>query len=204
VLSAWEPITIHEATGAGDSEITWALMSEIDLGEVRQPVDAMFWTILLLTVGATGVVSLVSFFFARSFTKQTDSINGMLSQIGMGMFDARCDVVSQDELGQVALSLNSMCDNTMSLIQSQDQREALEGAIDTLKAQVASIADGDLTSEVAVDERAGEGLAELANSVNYMRKAASRNRGQRAGRYRYGVQLGQRNSEHDRASLDRF
>ena len=102
----------------------------------------------------------------RTFPKT--SIKGMLGQIGMGMFDARCDVVSQDELGQVALSLNSMCDNTMSLIQSQDQREALEGAIDTLKAQVASIADGDLTSEVAVDERAGEGLTELASSVNYM------------------------------------
>lgn len=145
-------------------------MSEIDLAEVRQPVDAMFWTVLLLTVGATGVVAFVSYLFARSFTKQTDSIKNMLGQIGIGIFDARCDVVSQDELGQVASALNSMCDNTMSLIQSQDQREALEGAIDTLKAQVASIADGDLSSEVDVDERAGEGLTELANSVNYMVK----------------------------------
>lgn len=170
VLSAWEPITIHKATGAGDADITWALMSEIDLAEVRQPVDAMFWTILLLTVGATGVVALVSVLFAKSFTKQTDSINGMLGQIGIGIFDARCEVVSQDELGQVATALNSMCDNTMSLIQSQDQREALESAIDTLKAQVASIADGDLSSEVEVDERAGEALTELANSVNYMVK----------------------------------
>jgi len=168
VLSAWEPITIHKATSAGDADITWALMSEIDLAEVREPVNAMFWTILLLTVGATGVVALVSVLFSKSFTKQTDSINGMLGQIGIGMFDARCDVVSKDELGQVATALNSMCDNTMSLIQSQDEREALEGAIDTLKAQVAMIADGDLASEVAVDERAGEGLNELANSVNYM------------------------------------
>lgn len=168
VLSAWAPVTIHNPSGANDEAITWALMSEIDFAEVNAPVQSMFYTILFVLVGSAVIVGVVSWLFARSFTQQTQSISGMLSQIGIGMFDARCEVISKDELGQVASSLNSMCDNTMSLIQSQDERQALESSIETLKAEVALIASGDLTQEVAVDEAATQSLGELADSVNFM------------------------------------
>ena len=143
-------------------------MSEIDFAEVNAPVNAMFWTIMIVLVTSTVIVAVVSWLFARSFTKQTDSITGMLGQIGIGMFDARCEVVSEDELGQVATALNSMCDNTMSLIQSQDERQALENSIESLKAEVALIASGDLTHDVAVDTGAANSLGDLAESVNFM------------------------------------
>ena len=75
----------------------------------------------------------------------------MLSAIGVGQFDARAEVVSRDELGTVAESLNSMCDNTLTLIQSREERDAIQHDIQILMQEVSEIAAGDLRIESNVN-----------------------------------------------------
>ncbi len=163
VLASWEPIQISDATAP--TPVTWALLTEVALEEVSRPATTMFWFSLALIGAAAVVVIAAALLLARSLTRQADAISGMLSQVGMGMFDARADILTQDELGLVATSLNSMCDNTLSLIQSQDERDRLEDAVSNLKTQVSQIATGDLT----VRASAGEGLtADIAGSINEM------------------------------------
>ena len=41
VLSSWGPVTIHRGDGVGNQDVTWAIISEIDLAEVSQPVKAL-------------------------------------------------------------------------------------------------------------------------------------------------------------------
>lgn len=165
VLSAFTPITIHKAAVAGDNNINWALLSEIDLAEVRKPVVASFWNTVAIIALAALVVTVASLWFAKQFTKQADAISGMLSQIGIGLFDARAEIVTQDELGLVAVSLNAMCDNTLSLIQSREERDQIEASVNKLKAEVALIANGDLTSKVEVEENITGGIAESVNDM---------------------------------------
>ena len=161
VLASWEPIQISDATAP--TPVTWALLTEVALEEVSRPATTMFWFSLALIGAAAVVVIAAALLLARSLTRQADAISGMLSQVGMGMFDARADILTQDELGLVATSLNSMCDNTLSLIQSQDERDRLEDAVSNLKTQVSQIATGDLT----VRASAGEGLtADIAGSIS--------------------------------------
>lgn len=165
VLSAFAPISIHKAAVAGDQSLTWALLSEIDLKEVRAPVVASFWNTVAIISIATLFVIVASLWFAKQFTKQADAISGMLSQIGIGLFDARAEIVTQDELGLVAVSLNAMCDNTLSLIQSREERDQIESSIAKLKAEVAQIANGDLTTKVDVEENITGGIADSVNDM---------------------------------------
>ncbi|MDB2687198.1 methyl-accepting chemotaxis protein, partial [Mariniblastus sp.] len=102
---------------------------------------------------------------ALRITKQADSITEMLSNIGMGMFDARAEKITNDELGDVAVALNAMSDNTLSLIQSSDEREAIESSIESLIGEMEQIASGNLG--VAAEVR-GDITGAIAGSVNHM------------------------------------
>ncbi|MEM9825492.1 MAG: methyl-accepting chemotaxis protein [Planctomycetota bacterium] len=167
VLSSWTPITVYPGIEGITEPIRWALMSEIDYAEVTQPITA---TGLARNAGMIIVVGLVlglvcALWFAQGVTRQAESINDMLMMIGIGDFDARADVVTRDELGDVATALNAMCDNTLSLIQSREERDQIETSIMELIQEVEEIAAGDLTISTDVrDDMTGS----IAGSVNYM------------------------------------
>ena len=162
VLSSWSPVTVHSGEFGGEP-VTWALVSEFSLAEVRRPDMARnLWLIIgLTTLGLIGI----SLYVSKNITKQANSITYMLSKIGMGDFSARAEIISKDELGQVAGSINAMCDNTLSLIQSNDERQQLESSIQNLRKEMEEIAQGDLTAEAEV----GKDISgEVAVAVNDM------------------------------------
>jgi methyl-accepting chemotaxis protein len=163
VLSAWTPVVL--LGGKGTEGLTWALLTDVDLAEVRLPVDRMFTFAAWIVAGTVLLVIAAALVFARSFTRQADAISDMLARVGVGMFDARAEVLTRDELGHVAQSLNSMADNTLSLVQSHDERERLERAVERLKTEVARIATGDLT----VRAPGSDGVTgDIALSINEM------------------------------------
>ena len=168
VLSSWAPITVYKGSdeSGGVAPIRWALMSEIDLAEVQAPLTfaKMFagaWLVLVPLAIGLGL----AYFVSRRIANQAASINDMISSIGIGMFDARAEKVTSDELGDVAISLNAMCDNTLSLIQSNEEREEIQGSIEALIGEMENIAAGDLTIDAVVkDDITGS----IAGSVNNM------------------------------------
>jgi methyl-accepting chemotaxis protein/regulator of replication initiation timing len=164
VFAAWQPVTVHAATD-GDKDLNWIVYSKMDADEVREPMRKMLMAMLSIATLATLSVILAGYALSRTFTRQTDAITGMLAQIGIGNFAARADVLTDDELGQVAVSLNAMCDNTLSLIQTRDERDQIQSAVQQLKEEVAIIANGDLTREAEVSDDLTGGIAE---SINHM------------------------------------
>ncbi len=165
VYSSWAPVTIHPGT-ENVPATTWALMSEIDVQEVFEPLtvqDVVFgslWVIPVFLVGLGGVA-----WAANRITRQANSINDMLGSIGIGMFDARAEKITSDELGDVAISLNAMCDTTLSLIQSNDEREEIQNSIESLIGEMENIAAGDLTIDAEVKE---DITGSIAGTVNHM------------------------------------
>ncbi len=162
VLSCWTPITIFDGK-AGGTPITWSLISEFDFTEVRQPA-VLRQLLMVLGVTIVGLIA-VSLVVSKSLTRQANNITDMLSMIGIGDFEARAEVVSSDELGQVAIALNSMCDNTLSLIQSADEREQLEKSIEALRLELDQIAAGDLTIETKVNHQVTGPISESINNT---------------------------------------
>lgn len=165
VLSSWGPIKVHTSPLGVESDLNWAIMSEIDLAEVQAPLNQAFQFALYLTAGSAVVVILFSLLFARGITRQAEEISRMLSMIGIGMFDARANVVSKDELGDVAYAINAMCDNTLTLIQSREERDQIQTSIQKLQDEVRELASGNLANEVEVT---ADITGPVAQSVNDM------------------------------------
>jgi twitching motility protein PilJ len=116
-------------------------------------------------LGGLAFVSFISYLVTRSITTQVQSIMSMFGQIGMGNFAARTLVASQDELGEMATSLNAMLDNTLALMQSSEEKEQIQQSIGRLLEEVSGVADGDLTKDAEVTT---DMTGAIADSFNYM------------------------------------
>ena len=118
----------------------------------------------LAVLGVVFVLSIV-LFVSRSLNRQLNGITQLFSKIGMGDFEARVEVTSSDELGQMATGMNSMLDNTLGLVQSREERDEIQGHIEKLLQDISGVAEGDLTKQA----EAGEDLTgPIAASFNIM------------------------------------
>ena len=121
----------------------------------------------LIALMLTAVAVLVSVITYRYITGQVASIIGVFDQIDKGDFEARSEIFSSDELGSTAASLNDMLDRTLSLIQSQDERDAIQDSIMKLLDEVSDVAKGDLTVEAEVTEDVTGAIADSFNHMIY-------------------------------------
>lgn len=137
----------------------------MDLAEVRQPTNWMTRATLLAVLIGTLLVFGVAFWFSNSATKQTTNINNMLAKISQGDYTSRATVSTQDELGQMAGSLNKVLDKTLLLVQSEKERDQMQLAFMKLMEEVSDVANGDLTVEAEVT---ADMTGAIADSFNYM------------------------------------
>jgi methyl-accepting chemotaxis protein len=122
------------------------------------------FTLIVLVVAAI-LVAILAFVLSRVLTIPIRRTNRVLTMIGMGDFDARVKVDSQDELGRLGESLNAMFDNTLSLIQTREEKEELQERITTLLQEISTVAEGDLTVEAEVT---ADITGAIADSFNLM------------------------------------
>lgn len=116
---------------------------------------------LALLVVAFGLVTLVS----GSITGQIKQINDSFALIGQGNYEVRVPVTSRDELGAMANSMNSVLDETLTLVQSREDRNRIQSSIQKLLDDISGVAAGDLTQEAEVT---AEVTGAIADSFNYM------------------------------------
>lgn len=119
---------------------------------------------------AVGIVSILLAVFiavklSRGLTNQVNHIMGLLAEIGLGNFQARTAVVSNDELGVMASTLNGMLDNITVLIQSQEERDAIQESIMKLLEDISTLTDGDFTSRAEVTEDMTGAIADSFNAM---------------------------------------
>ncbi len=120
---------------------------------------------LLIALMLIAVASLVAVITYRYITSQIGAIIHVFDDIDKGDYEARAKVFSTDELGTMAASLNEMLDRNLFLIQSQDERDAIQNSIMKLLDEVSDVAGGDLTVEAEVTE---DVTGAIADSFNHM------------------------------------
>jgi methyl-accepting chemotaxis protein WspA len=138
----------------------------------------------LLSVGALVSVLLavlIGTLLVRAVSRPLASLTEAARKLGGGTEGARAEVMSGDELGQVALEFNRMA----QAIEDSHAKEladtnALRGKVDSLLGVVSKAARGDLTGSVAIRGedaigRLGEGLGtmlvNLRNLLNNVQRA---------------------------------
>ncbi len=120
---------------------------------------------LIVVLIALVLVILLAFLAARLLTAPVRRIGRALTMIGMGNFDTRVPITSQDELGRLGESLNAMFDNTLTLIQTREEKEELQERITVLLTEISAVAEGDLTVEADVT---ADITGAIADSFNLM------------------------------------
>ncbi|MEM7585117.1 MAG: methyl-accepting chemotaxis protein [Acidobacteriota bacterium] len=134
---------------------------QVSRAELRRQQFIQLGGALLLTLLAAAVAYLVQ----RGILRQLGAIGDLFGNVGLGDFEARAEITSSDELGEMAGNLNSMLDNTLNLIQSQEEKDYIQTSIQKLLTEVADVADGDLTVEAEVT---ADMTGAIADSFNYM------------------------------------
>ncbi len=118
---------------------------------------------LALALTVLAVVTALS--VRRLIVRQITGMQEVFAHIETGNYAARVEVLTDDELGKMAISLNAMLDKTLALVQSQDERESIQTSIMKLLEEVSGVADGDLTVEAEVT---ADMTGAIADSFNYM------------------------------------
>jgi methyl-accepting chemotaxis protein WspA len=139
-----------------------------ETSELRHSMD------LVLSVGALLSVLLavlIGTLLVRAVSRPLASLTEAARKLGGGIQGARADVVSHDELGQVALEFNRMAqaieDNQAKELAATNE---LKAKVDSLLEVVSKAARGDLTGAVAIRGedaigRLGEGLAAMLGNL---------------------------------------
>jgi twitching motility protein PilJ len=119
--------------------------------------------VLCITACAMLLALIFTIRLSGGITLQARHIMRLLEKIGVGEYRARTPVTSNDELGLMAGSLNTMLDNLVILIQTREERDSMQEAIMKLLEDVSRFADGDLTREVEVSEDFTGAIADAFN-----------------------------------------
>jgi len=138
---------------------------EANIAEIKRINDLTFKIVIGASIFTIFLAILAAFLFSNKLTRQINMIMEMFGSIGIGDFSARAEVVSNDELGEMADSMNAMLDNTLTLIQGRDERDAIQASIMRLLNEISDLADGDLTARAEVTEEITGAIADSFNAM---------------------------------------
>ena len=149
----------------GKTNTPWSACILIPKSVVTAEATSLLWKQILifalLLVVALGTLWFLSGRLANPIKAAVQFANNLAN----GITNEPVAVTSQDETGQLLTAMNSMLENSNSLVQSEEKRTELQSSIIRLLDQVANVAQGDLTREVSVS---GDVTGTLADSFNYM------------------------------------
>jgi methyl-accepting chemotaxis protein WspA len=117
------------------------------------------------------MAALIAWQLLKTLLRPLNNLTQAVSQIAAGQQDARAEVISADELGQVTTEFNRMAQSIQdSLAKEQQATNQLKAKVDELLAVVSKAASGDLTGRITVAGndaigQLGHGLATMFDNL---------------------------------------
>ncbi len=100
VISAYAPLRTHG--------MDWAILAEMDVDEVNQPVDRFRRNVMAYASVLGIIITLLALLVANYFTQPLHTLVSALRRVGKGETDVRVDISRDDEMGILGSSFNSM------------------------------------------------------------------------------------------------
>jgi len=139
-------------------------------GNTSKIPTVLFWTIFAMLFGAL-LIFLISHMINLTITRSLSKLVVLTQRFAEGDIDARAPVTGHDDIDKVALSMNTMLDGIVHLLQNiQSERDALQARVEKLIVEVRGLGEGDLSTEAEVTP---DTLGFLASSFNYIIKELS-------------------------------
>jgi methyl-accepting chemotaxis protein len=143
----------------------WGVVVHQNEAEALNAVqEQRVFAVILLFVAAALVIG-AGYLFSRRLVRPIVDLASVAQRVGAGDVTARATVENRDEVGQTGLAINQMLDDLSALIQTKEERDALQSQITKLLMEVSEVAEGDLTVEAEVT---ADALGSVADSFNYM------------------------------------
>ncbi len=91
--------------------VNWALLSEIDMKEAMLPIYNLNRKMIIVGVLLTNVLVLVTIYLSRKIANPIKKINSKINLLSRGILpDNYLEVKNEDEIGQIANSVNKLVD----------------------------------------------------------------------------------------------
>jgi methyl-accepting chemotaxis protein len=132
-LLSWGPVTVHQPSGAGDAEVSWALIAETPLVEVRAPIRRIFWFTAAITAVSAVLVMALSLAISRRFTNQSRRQQELVHAIGENTSTLAS---ASEELTSVSEHMSAAAEETTA------QARIVSEASDHVSENTGSVASG--------------------------------------------------------------
>ena len=162
VLSSYTPVTVFDTT--------WALMSEIDVEEAFQDATSLTQFLIYAALAIIALVAFVAFLltlrFVKTFTTPILELSSTVEKINEGDTDARVNVTSQDEFGELGGAINTLMDEKIAtLVEAEKDNDALNNSILDLLNAAADLSERNFTTQVPV---AADITGSVSDALNLM------------------------------------
>ncbi len=133
---------------------------------------ATFWDgiVSLTTFTAIAVGIIFAYLLTRQVMAQIDPLTSVFARVSAGDLTARADIVSENELGEVAQGINQLFDKTAYIIKADSERGQIVASMERLANDATRIASGDLSAEAVVTT---DITGALADAFNFLREELS-------------------------------
>jgi methyl-accepting chemotaxis protein len=118
-----------------------------------------------LLLGFLIIAPFMRWFVYGPIISEAGSLVRVCDAVGVGDLTSRVPNPSSSELGMIGRSLNAMLDTTVALVQSREERDAMQKSIMKLLDEISGVAEGDLTVEAEVT---ADMTGAVADSFNFM------------------------------------
>lgn len=100
VLSAYAPFKIEDTT--------WAMISEIDEDEIREPINHLMFWIVIIGLSIAAVIVIFAFFIAKGISDSLGKGVDFAKIVAAGDLTAKIDIDQKDEIGVLADAMREM------------------------------------------------------------------------------------------------
>ena len=163
VLSAYTPLNI---TG-----LHWVIMSEIDEAEAFSPAETLNHQILASTLWITGIMLMFSvglgWFFALRTTRPIQLLQRTIESIGENShMDRRIEVKSQDEVGALAQSYNSLLDRLQKVNRQMERASQNVANLASMVMSLVAPVSANIHHQTQEARTVASATAEMSSMVN--------------------------------------
>jgi methyl-accepting chemotaxis protein len=148
--------------------LDWAVTVASPASLVLEPVESNATLARTILVAVAILAALAAIFLSQFLVRPIRRLAAVAQEVAAGNYSARADRKGPAEVSTTGDAFNQMLDEITGLIQTREERDAIQRQVSRLLMEVSDVARGDLTVEANPEGVEDETLGSIAASFNYM------------------------------------
>ncbi len=133
-------------------DLNWALIAEIDTAEAYAAVDNLAVIVGVVVALAAFAAACIAFIVSRSISRPVAQLAHTARRLANGNLEERAKITSRNEVGELAVSFNSMAENLEAMVKSERlSKTALENTVIDYMTFVEEVSAGNLTARLRIN-----------------------------------------------------